>query len=126
MVVLSIQNYIGGNFQAPLEDDKGTTTQFLPVTNPATAEIIGNLGLSTARDVHAACAAAMAAWPQWSGRTIKARAAVMLKFHALVEEHTAELVDLIVQENGKNKTEVGCRSFLLMMTDFRCFGCVCH
>lgn len=92
-------------------DDGTTTTQFLPVTNPATAEIIAHLGLSTARDVHAACDAAMAALPHWSGLTIKARAAVMLKFHALVEDHTQELVDLIVQENGKNKTEVGCRVF---------------
>ena len=120
MVVLSIQNYIGGNFQAPLPNDDDDTAegtqqlQFLPVTNPATDEIIGQLGLSSSRDVEAACQAASAAWLHWSGWTIKARAAVLLKFHALIEEHAQELADLIVQENGKNKTEVSLEILLLV------------
>jgi malonate-semialdehyde dehydrogenase (acetylating)/methylmalonate-semialdehyde dehydrogenase len=37
--------------------------------------------------------------------TMKARAALMLKFHALVRENAQELAELIVKENGKNITE---------------------
>ena len=111
MVVLSIQNYIGGNFQAPIVDNKddndgGTRSRSLPVTNPATGEVVATVCVSSTADVDAAVHAAATAWPDWSGRTIKARAAVMMKFHALVQEHAEELADLIVKENGKNQTEV--------------------
>mmetsp|Transcript_36631 Transcript_36631/g.59797 ORF Transcript_36631/g.59797 Transcript_36631/m.59797 type:complete len:460 (-) Transcript_36631:243-1622(-) len=37
--------------------------------------------------------------------TVKARAALMLKFHALVRSNAKELAQLIVLENGKNMTE---------------------
>ena len=37
--------------------------------------------------------------------TVKARAAIMLKYHALVRENAEELAKLIVLENGKNMTE---------------------
>lgn len=50
-------------------------------------------------------AATQAAFPGWSGRTPKARAAVLLKLHALLETHATALADLIVLENGKNSVE---------------------
>ena len=37
--------------------------------------------------------------------TMKARAAIMLKFHALVKRDTQKLAELIVLENGKNMVE---------------------
>ena len=50
-------------------------------------------------------AAAEAAFPAWSNLTIKKRAAVMFRLHALIAQHADELADLVVLENGKNKGE---------------------
>ena len=41
----------------------------------------------------------------WSELTIKQRAAIMFKFHDLVDRHSQELAQLVVQENGKNIVE---------------------
>ena len=69
MVVLSIQNYIGGNFQAPIVDDNdnnndnddgGTSRRSLPVTNPATGEVLATVCVSSTGDVDAAVHARLA------------------------------------------------------------------
>jgi malonate-semialdehyde dehydrogenase (acetylating)/methylmalonate-semialdehyde dehydrogenase len=96
---VTIDNYIGGKFVPP------STGEYLPVLNPADDSTIGMVALSTAVDVDQAVAAAKQALPAWSSLTIKARAAIMLRFHALVRHHAHELAELIVQENGKNITE---------------------
>lgn len=45
------------------------------------------------------------AFPAWAELTHKARAAIMFRFHHLMEVHADELAELVVRENGKNKTE---------------------
>jgi len=52
-----------------------------------------------------AAKAAESAFPDWSSRTVKSRASILLNFHALVEKHAVELAKLIVSENGKNIAE---------------------
>ena len=96
-----IDNYINGQIVPP------STPSYLPVHNPATTSSvpIASVALSSTPDVDAAVAAANAALPKWSGMTVKSRAAIMLKYHALVREHSLELAELIVKENGKNITE---------------------
>lgn len=94
-----IDNYIGGKFVPPV------TGEYLPVQNPADFSTIATVALSTSPDVAAAVAAAEQALPSWSSLTIKARAAIMLRFHALVRDNAQELAELIVKENGKNITE---------------------
>ena len=94
-----VDNYINGTFVAP------TTNSYLPVESPSTSTIIGRVALSDKSDVDAAVSAASQAFPSWSALTIKSRAAIMLKFHALIRENAQELAELIVKENGKNLTE---------------------
>lgn len=48
---------------------------------------------------------AKGAFKGWSEITIKQRAAIMFKFHELVDQHSEELAELIVRENGKNMAE---------------------
>eukprot|EP00980_Cylindrotheca_fusiformis_P010316 scaffold2299_cov131-Cylindrotheca_fusiformis.AAC.3 len=95
----TVDNYIGAKFVAP------STGNYLNVENPANGEVVGTVGLSSAKDVDTAVAAADAAFSSWSKMTIKARAAIMMNFHSLIEKNADELADLIVMENGKNKTE---------------------
>ena len=93
-----VDNYIAGQICKPV------TNKYLPILNPSTSSQIGQVALSTSQDVNTAVAAAHSAFDSWSSLTVKARAAYMLKFHALVREHANELATLIVLENGKNIT----------------------
>ena len=94
-----LRNFIDGE----LVSSKGTDT--LDVLNPATGEACASVPVSLSSDVDAAVAAATAAFPSWSGLTVKSRASIMFKFHSLVDAHSEELAKIIVTENGKNMTE---------------------
>jgi hypothetical protein len=96
-----LPNFIGGEFV------QGSATGSVAVVSPSTGETIALVPLSTAKDVADAVVVAKAAFEGWSGLTIKARAAIMFRFHSLVETHAQELAEIIVRENGKNITEVG-------------------
>ncbi|KAF9299909.1 hypothetical protein BGZ74_008508 [Mortierella antarctica] len=101
-----IQNWINGQFVAPTASSSSAEAmQYLPVTSPYTAKIIGHVPLSTAADVAEAVAAAKKAFPVWSGRTIKERAAILIRFHVLMTKHADLLADMVVLEHGKNKAE---------------------
>ena len=97
--IIQVNNFINGAFVAP------STDQYMDVQNPADGSTIALVALSHEKDVQTALDAATAAFPQWRDRTIKARAAMMLKFHALVQQHADRLAELITLENGKNSTE---------------------
>jgi len=95
----TVNNFINGAFTPP------SSGNYLPINNPATNSTLGKVALSTAPDVASAVSAASAAFPGWSSLTSKSRASVMLKFHGLVRDNADSLADLIVTENGKNKSE---------------------
>ena len=69
--IVKVDNYIGGKFAAPSDSD------YLDVSDPSNLHTIGKVGLSTAKDVNEAVSAANAAFPAWSSRTMKARAAIV-------------------------------------------------
>jgi len=75
------------------------------IVSPATGEVIGQVELATALEVHKAVECAQQEFTRWGGQTIKRRAQIMLKFHALVESRKDELINLIMLENGKNRVE---------------------
>lgn len=94
-----LPNFINGNFVA------AATAGTIDVVSPSTGLKIAQVPKSTAEDVDMAVKAAREAFPGWSGLTIKARAAIMFKFHNLMDAHSAELAGIIVRENGKNLAE---------------------
>ncbi|RLN53211.1 hypothetical protein BBJ29_000533 [Phytophthora kernoviae] len=96
---LTAQNLIDGSFVSP------SGNQYLDVLNPSTGQVIGKCALSTAEDVETAVRCAQDAFKEWRQTTVKTRAAIMLKFHALLVKHQDELAEIVVQENGKNRTE---------------------
>lgn len=99
VTVTTVENYINGSFQAP------ATGEFLDVLSPADLSVVGKVAVSDTSDVAKAVDAASKAFLSWSSMTTKARAAIMMRFHALIREHAQELAELIVLENGKNITE---------------------
>eukprot|EP00529_Nitzschia_sp_RCC80_P025013 CAMPEP_0113477072 /NCGR_PEP_ID=MMETSP0014_2-20120614/20012_1 /TAXON_ID=2857 /ORGANISM="Nitzschia sp." /LENGTH=536 /DNA_ID=CAMNT_0000370141 /DNA_START=21 /DNA_END=1632 /DNA_ORIENTATION=+ /assembly_acc=CAM_ASM_000159 len=94
-----VDNYIGGQFVAP------STAEYMDVLNPSTNTVVGKVGVSTSKDVDDAASTASKAFPAWKAMTIKQRTTIMLKFHSLIQQHSRELAELIVLENGKNITE---------------------
>ncbi|MGW2561026.1 succinic semialdehyde dehydrogenase [Streptomyces sp. NPDC001514] len=68
---------------------------------PFTGEKLADLPESTPEDVAEAFARARAAQPAWAATSPRARGAVLLRFHDLVLERQAEVLDLIQLETGK-------------------------
>jgi succinate-semialdehyde dehydrogenase / glutarate-semialdehyde dehydrogenase len=75
------------------------------VTNPANGTTIGTVPNMGADDAHKAIAAANAAFPVWSAKTGKERAAVMRKWFDLLIQHTDDLAALMTAEQGKPLAE---------------------
>jgi succinate-semialdehyde dehydrogenase / glutarate-semialdehyde dehydrogenase len=73
----------------------------LEVTNAMTGRPLGDVPRCTSDDVAAAAQRARAVQPAWAARSIRDRAAVLLRFHDLVLQHQDEVLDLIQLENGK-------------------------
>ncbi|QCI12397.1 CoA-acylating methylmalonate-semialdehyde dehydrogenase [Pseudomonas putida] len=121
----TIMNWISGT-QA-----EATSGQQLPVYNPATGAVTGQVQLSAQRDVDAAVASAKAAFPAWSNLSPLRRSRVLNRFLALLNEHRDELARMITAEHGKVFTdaqgevmrgieivEFACGAPQLLKTDF--------
>lgn len=95
----TLRNYVGGEWVA------SCATEFLDVTNPATAEPLGRVPLSTARDVDQAVAAAHGAFPKWREVPPVVRARHLFRLKYLLEQHFDEIATLVTRENGKTLDE---------------------
>ncbi len=71
------------------------------VTNPADGSTIGSVPNMGAEATRKAIDAAQAAFPLWSGKTAKERAAVMRKWYELLILHANDLAALMTAEQGK-------------------------
>jgi succinate-semialdehyde dehydrogenase/glutarate-semialdehyde dehydrogenase len=73
----------------------------MAVESPFSGGILGDVRQATAVDAGAACASAREAQKVWARRPFAERAAVMLRFHDLVIDNAAEILDVIQLETGK-------------------------
>src|SRR5262245_16370949 len=121
----TIMNWISGT------QVEATSGQQLPVYNPATGVVTGQVQLASHADVDAAVASAKAAFPAWSNLPPLRRARILNRFLALLNEHRDELARLITAEHGKVFTdaqgevtrgieivEFACGAPQLLKTDF--------
>jgi acyl-CoA reductase-like NAD-dependent aldehyde dehydrogenase len=75
-------------------------TDTFDVLNPATEEVVRVVSMASVDEVDAAVARAKAAWPAWRDTAPAHKALVLRRIATLVEQHTAELAALEVQEAG--------------------------
>jgi len=75
------------------------------VDNPATGEILGTVPKLGAAETRAAIDAANKAFPAWSKRTGKERAAILRRWFDLMMENQDDLARLMTLEQGKPLTE---------------------
>jgi len=71
------------------------------VTNPADGRTIGSVPNMGKEEAHKAIDAANAAFPAWSAKTGKERAAIMRKWYELLILHANDLAMLMTAEQGK-------------------------
>ena len=76
-------------------------TGSIPVEAPFTGAVLGHVPAGTAACVALAVKRARAAQPAWAALPVRARAAVVLRFHDLLLRHRAALLDLMQDEAGK-------------------------
>lgn len=73
---------------------------WLEVVNPATEAVLGRVPQADARDVHAAVAAASAAFPGWAATEVRARAALLRTLAAALRERADTLTVMEVLDTG--------------------------
>ena len=91
----TLQNFIGGRF-VPVHGSGD-----LPLIDPVTEEEYGQLPLSDASDVDAACAAASAAFPLWRDTTPADRQLALFRIADDMAARAEEFADLESRDTGK-------------------------
>ena len=77
----------------------------VPVINPATEEILGQLPLASTADLDRALEAARRAWPAWRAMAPVQRGRMLRKAAELLRSRTEEIARLATMEEGKTLTE---------------------
>lgn len=93
-----VQNYIDGDWRTPSGDGQ-------EVVNPATGETISYVGFSSEDDVNAAVQAGQEAFEEWREVPVEERIQPLFELKQLLEDHHADLAEILVQEHGKTFTE---------------------
>ncbi|QEA37707.1 CoA-acylating methylmalonate-semialdehyde dehydrogenase [Pistricoccus aurantiacus] len=95
MSVREIPLYIDGQAVA------SSSSEWQDVLNPATQEVVARVPFCTEEEVERAVTSARQAFKTWRKVPLAKRQRIMLKFQALIREHTDELAELITLEHGK-------------------------
>jgi malonate-semialdehyde dehydrogenase (acetylating)/methylmalonate-semialdehyde dehydrogenase len=101
MTTKLLKNYYGGQWVA------STSSETLPVHNPATNEIIAQVPLSPSDEVDQAVQVAGAAFDGWRRTPAATRIQSLFKLKELLEEHYDDIAQMISTENGKTLGESG-------------------
>ena len=94
LVETSLRNYIGGQWEAP------SSTRTIPVTNPATGEVIAQAPLSSREDVDKAVRAAADALPAWRRTPAGDRIQPLFRLKALLDANFSDIARVITRECG--------------------------
>ncbi len=94
----------------------------LPVTAPATGEVIATVGRATADDLSASVAGAAVAQSAWAGATYDVRATVMRRAAQLLEADPDRLGRWIVEESGSAQGKAAFEVGLVVSELYECAG----
>jgi len=95
LAAAAVSHWINGEFVPATSGRSGL------VTNPATGEVIAEVGYASVEDVDRAVAAAKAASVEWRTTPLSKRAEVMFRLRGLIVENRQKLAEIISLENGK-------------------------
>ena len=104
MAIEQLTNFVNGTFV------KSGTNDYLPVKNPATAQIMTQVPLSPAQEVDVAVQAAVAAFKEWRRTPVGERIQPLFKLKTLMEANRDMLARTITDECGKTFEESSARA----------------
>jgi len=90
---MKIDHLIGGKAHS--------SRSYFQTTNPATQEVLAEVALGGAVEVHAAVAAAKAAFPAWAGRPASERAALLRKLGELIARDVPAIARTETTDTGQ-------------------------
>lgn len=96
---IKLHNYIDGMWR------ETTTTAYLPIINPATAERLAEVPMTPAQEVALAVEAGVRAFREWRRVPVGERVQYLFKFKRLLEEHLHDIARIITMECGKTFAE---------------------
>ena len=95
MSLITLQNYLGGKLQGPVNG------HYLDNHEPATGGIYARTPASDEQDLEAAVKAAQAAFPRWSTLPAEHKSQHLCRLADLIEQHQDELAAAEARDNGK-------------------------
>ena len=99
VMIETLTNFVDGAFV------KSGAAHTLPVKNPATAQVIGEVPLSPAAEVDRAVQAAVAAFKDWRRTPVGERIQPLFRLKTLMEQNRDDLARTITNECGKTYEE---------------------
>ena len=94
-----VSHWIGGKLYAV------TSGRFGPLLNPATGELIAEVGFASVADVDRAVASAKAAFPEWRATALSRRAEIFFRFRELIAQNKQQIAEIVSRENGKTMAD---------------------
>ncbi len=91
--------FVGGEW---INADSGES---IPVTNPASGEVLGTIPKMGTDETRRSIEAADAAWPAWRAMTAMQRAGILHRWAELCMEHQEDLAQIMTAEQGKSLAE---------------------
>jgi malonate-semialdehyde dehydrogenase (acetylating)/methylmalonate-semialdehyde dehydrogenase len=90
-----VPHWIGGKMLSSNSGRQGH------VYNPATGQVIAEVGFASAEEVNAAVACAKEAFPAWRSTPLSRRAEIMFRLRDLIAQHRQQIAEILTRENGK-------------------------
>jgi len=99
LITAAVSHWMDGKPQTSASGRSGA------VANPATGEVIAEVGFASAADVDRAVAFAKAAFPEWRSTPLSRRAEVMFRFRDLIAHNRERLARIVSLEHGKTHAD---------------------
>ncbi|KAK1137373.1 hypothetical protein K0M31_001885 [Melipona bicolor] len=97
--VPTVKMYIDGQFV------ESKATEFTDVHDPATNELLCRTPKSTKEEMKMAVKSAKEVYEKWKNTSVLTRQTLMLRYQALIREHSKEIAENMVKENGKTMAD---------------------
>jgi len=101
------------------------STNYFETIDPATQEVLAEVAAGGEAEVHAAVAAAKAAFPTWAGTPQKERARLMRRLGDLIAAHVPELAAIETRDCGQVIAQTGKQLVPRAADNFHFFAEVC-
>ena len=117
---MRIQHLINGK-----SVDSADATATFETINPSNQQVLAEVADGGAAEVHAAVAAAKAAFPAWAGRPATERAALMRKLGELIARHVPEISRTESMDTGQTISQTGKQLVPRAADNFQYFAEMC-